>query len=141
MTVWRRSGLARRSGDRKLTSAPLGMAHQEWDTGAASICAACISKEAFLRAMALRSRNHESSSSFSGVLLCYNQGLSSPSARMVSRRGVAQPGRAPGSGPGGRRFKSSLPDHYFQSLTINSWCPALSGVGKVEAAKASKINK
>ena len=26
-------------------------------------------------------------------------------------RGVAQPGRAPGSGPGGRRFKSSLPDH------------------------------
>ena len=29
------------------------------------------------------------------------------------RRGVAQPGRAPGSGPGGRRFKSSLPDHLF----------------------------
>src|SRR5512146_873894 len=28
-----------------------------------------------------------------------------------SCRGVAQPGRAPGSGPGGRRFKSSLPDH------------------------------
>src|SRR5437899_12300169 len=28
-------------------------------------------------------------------------------------RGVAQPGRAPGSGPGGRRFKSSLPDHSF----------------------------
>ena len=25
-------------------------------------------------------------------------------------RGVAQPGRAPGSGPGGRRFESSLPD-------------------------------
>ena len=33
------------------------------------------------------------------------------------RRGVAQPGRAPGSGPGGRRFKSSLPDHYFQADT------------------------
>ena len=31
-------------------------------------------------------------------------------------RGVAQPGRAPGSGPGGRRFKSSLPDQCFQSL-------------------------
>ena len=31
------------------------------------------------------------------------------------RRGVAQPGRAPGSGPGGRRFKSSLPDHLFLS--------------------------
>jgi hypothetical protein len=29
------------------------------------------------------------------------------------RRGVAQPGRAPGSGPGGRRFKSSLPDQLF----------------------------
>src|SRR5258707_11106681 len=26
-------------------------------------------------------------------------------------RGVAQPGRAPGSGPGGRRFESCLPDH------------------------------
>ena len=26
-------------------------------------------------------------------------------------RGVAQPGRAPGSGPGGRRFESSRPDH------------------------------
>src|SRR5262249_14342250 len=31
----------------------------------------------------------------------------------VASRGVAQPGRAPGSGPGGRRFKSSLPDHYY----------------------------
>ena len=28
-------------------------------------------------------------------------------------RGVAQPGRAPGSGPGGRRFESSRPDHLF----------------------------
>jgi hypothetical protein len=33
-----------------------------------------------------------------------------------TRRGVAQPGRAPGSGPGGRRFKSSLPDH-LKSIT------------------------
>ena len=33
-------------------------------------------------------------------------------------RGVAQPGRAPGSGPGGRRFKSSLPDQSFGSRTI-----------------------
>src|SRR5580704_2486089 len=30
--------------------------------------------------------------------------------RPCNSRGVAQPGRAPGSGPGGRRFKSSLPD-------------------------------
>ena len=29
------------------------------------------------------------------------------------RRDVAQPGRAPGSGPGGRWFKSSHPDHEF----------------------------
>src|ERR1017187_5153454 len=35
-------------------------------------------------------------------------------------RGVAQPGRAPGSGPGGRRFKSSLPDHIFNNLQIIS---------------------
>jgi hypothetical protein len=33
-------------------------------------------------------------------------------------RGVAQPGRAPGSGPGGRRFESSLPDH---SLVDDGW--------------------
>jgi hypothetical protein len=32
---------------------------------------------------------------------------------VVISRGVAQPGRAPGSGPGGRRFKSSLPDQSF----------------------------
>ncbi len=57
------------------------------------------------------------------------------------RRGVAQPGRAPGSGPGGRRFKSSLPDHLFQSDTNNFWFAALSGVGDFEVAKASKINK
>jgi hypothetical protein len=52
---------------------------------------------------------------------CYNllarrEGKQHASARVfasVPRRGVAQPGRAPGSGPGGRRFKSSLPDHFF----------------------------
>ena len=38
--------------------------------------------------------------------------LRAASPRRLSRRGVAQPGRAPGSGPGGRRFKSSLPDHF-----------------------------
>ncbi len=36
-------------------------------------------------------------------------------------RGVAQPGRAPGSGPGGRRFKSSLPD---QSFSRSPNCPS-----------------
>jgi hypothetical protein len=38
-----------------------------------------------------------------------------------SCRGVAQPGRAPGSGPGGRRFKSSLPDQFFQALKARFW--------------------
>jgi hypothetical protein len=57
------------------------------------------------------------------------------------RRGVAQPGRAPGSGPGGRRFKSSLPDQCFQSLTMNFWFAALMDVGEIEAAKASEINQ
>ena len=36
-------------------------------------------------------------------------------------RGVAQPGRAPGSGPGGRRFKSSLPDQYFEAHKLHFW--------------------
>src|SRR5579863_9808858 len=41
--------------------------------------------------------------------------------RSVACRGVAQPGRAPGSGPGGRRFKSSLPDQSFQTLKLQFW--------------------
>ena len=32
---------------------------------------------------------------------------------IVLCRGVAQPGRALGSGPRGRRFKSSRPDHFL----------------------------
>ena len=45
------------------------------------------------------------------------------------RRGVAQPGRAPGSGPGGRRFKSSLPDQSFQVHKQRFWFFVYSGVG------------
>src|SRR5208337_1658769 len=41
--------------------------------------------------------------------------------RQSERRGVAQPGRAPGSGPGGRRFKSSLPDQSFQYDIRTFW--------------------
>ncbi len=33
-------------------------------------------------------------------------------ATLTVRRGVAQPGRALGSGPRGRRFESSRPDHH-----------------------------
>ena len=41
---------------------------------------------------------------------------------LLECRGVAQPGRAPGSGPGGRRFKSSLPD---QLIPRNQWIRVL----------------
>src|SRR5713101_8135684 len=58
-----------------------------------------------------------------------------PSAQVVpviapvrSCRGVAQPGRAPGSGPGGRRFKSSLPDQFFQALEAPFWISVYSAV-------------
>jgi hypothetical protein len=44
----------------------------------------------------------------------------------VDSRGVAQPGRAPGSGPGGRRFKSSLPDQFLQAVRAIS-APAVLG--------------
>jgi hypothetical protein len=52
------------------------------------------------------------------------------------RRGVAQPGRAPGSGPGGRRFKSSLPDHLFSSRYTPSKFPKIHAVGKNATAVA-----
>jgi hypothetical protein len=64
------------------------------------------------------------------IAQCYNVGAhrdvevcarSSRCCRPQHRRGVAQPGRAPGSGPGGRRFKSSLPDQSFQALKLNFW--------------------
>src|ERR1043165_3902202 len=45
-------------------------------------------------------------------------------------RGVAQPGRAPGSGPGGRRFKSSLPDHLFSTRYKPSEALEIPAVGK-----------
>ena len=55
-----------------------------------------------------------------GLAECYNFEVStgvleahSFSSAPQQSRGVAQPGRAPGSGPGGRRFKSSLPDQSF----------------------------
>src|SRR5438445_6571498 len=63
--------------------------------------------------------------SFTPLSACYNRSLLVgagsrrpsnllPQRRAATRRrGVAQPGRAPGSGPGGRRFKSSLPDQSF----------------------------
>ena len=45
-------------------------------------------------------------------------GPSAPSGQhTAAHRGVAQPGRAPGSGPGGRRFESSLPDHLVKAAT------------------------
>src|SRR5246500_1187684 len=55
--------------------------------------------------------------------------------RPFRSRGVAQPGRAPGSGPGGRRFKSSLPDHYFQAHKLHFWFSVyIDGVEIVDGA-------
>ena len=56
-------------------------------------------------------------------------------AQFLHRRGVAQPGRAPGSGPGGRRFKSSLPDQHFQALKLHFWFSVyIDGVDFVDGA-------
>src|SRR5204862_5995445 len=49
------------------------------------------------------------------VLSCYTT--------RVCHRGVAQPGRAPGSGPGGRRVKSSRPDSSIQADTARFGMP------------------
>ena len=72
-------------------------------------------------------------------LLCYNDVCESRSkppecggfcffSSLRTRRGVAQPGRAPGSGPGGRRFKSSLPDQFFQAVSLSPGVFVYSGV-------------
>jgi hypothetical protein len=55
-----------------------------------------------------------------------------PFCRSQQRRGVAQPGRAPGSGPGGRRFKSSLPDQFFKHLNRASGFSSTVLVGKFD---------
>ena len=55
-----------------------------------------------------------------------------PTCKSVDR-GVAQPGRAPGSGPGGRRFESSLPDQFLQSLRENPKSGDFNLAGKTAA--------
>src|ERR1700722_8019420 len=67
--------------------------------------------------------------SLGSTLRCYNRSahreeelrgwMAFPVAARSACRGVAQPGRAPGSGPGGRRFKSSLPDQFFRALKLH----------------------
>ena len=44
---------------------------------------------------------------------------------MSSRRGVAQPGSAPASGAGGRKFESSRPDQNIQGVTASAVTPFL----------------
>jgi hypothetical protein len=44
----------------------------------------------------------------------------SPASTQHQVRGVAQSGSAPGSGPGGRRFESSRPDH-LKSMTCSDF--------------------
>ena len=56
-----------------------------------------------------------------------------PSPALNEPRGVAQSGSAPGWGPGGRRFKSCLPDQgkALQTTIIDENCPRL-GRGAIE---------
>jgi hypothetical protein len=49
--------------------------------------------------------------------------------------------RAVNSNDSSRIWIDPLPDHSFQSLTINFCFTAFSGVGEIEAAKASVINQ
>src|ERR1700754_4079881 len=57
-----------------------------------------------------------------------------------SSRGVAQPGRAPGSGPGGRRFKSSLPDQSSQVIKVNFWICVYSRVVDSVDGRTREVN-
>jgi hypothetical protein len=50
-------------------------------------------------------------------------------------RGVAQPGRAPGSGPGGRRFKSSRPDQFPSSTNSRIYCEATVGIASRQSCR------
>ena len=76
--------------------------------------------------------------------ICYNE-VRRISRRVLkdsanrSSRGVAQPGRAPGSGPGGRRFKSSLPDHLFSATYTDSEVLKNPAVGKNATLFSSRI--
>jgi hypothetical protein len=45
-----------------------------------------------------------------------------------------------GSGPGGRRFKSSLPDQYFQRLGIAAAVSENATVDEIETVRDSEIN-
>ena len=55
------------------------------------------------------------------ILMCYSAiPLGGPPLPYAAGRGVAQPGSAPGSGPGGRRFKSSRPDHFSNEISCTS---------------------
>ena len=62
--------------------------------------------------------------------MLYYEGTAPKVGADFFRRGVAQPGRAPGSGPGGRRFESSRPDHIpsYLSLHINLLFPCATAV-------------
>ena len=55
---------------------------------------------------------------------------STPLGRAIKVREVAQLGRAPGLGPGGRRFESCLPDHFLWGLSSAGRAPALHAGGQ-----------
>jgi hypothetical protein len=74
------------------------------------------------------------------VYVCSFKARRIPSAPR-NRRGVAQPGRAPGSGPGGRRFKSSLPDQFrTEPLTRDSLLWGILSQGVSQHNKVLKIS-
>src|SRR5437764_2218991 len=61
-------------------------------------------------------------------------------AHVFACRGVAQPGRAPGSGPGGRRFKSSLPDQCSRCDLIHELPNGKSAGGALMDLKCEPFN-
>ena len=71
--------------------------------------------------VSLQSRRSASAECYNSVSTQQSREAPGISCGAAHSRGVAQPGRAPGSGPGGRRFKSSLPDQFFQALKLYFW--------------------
>src|SRR6476661_2131230 len=81
------------------------------------------------------SRAHGGSSCTACNAICSNSpGVTAESLPVYSnaQRGVAQPGSAPGWGPGGRRFKSSHPDSVSGSAQRRN-VTTVAGYGEVAA--------
>src|SRR2546421_4406314 len=89
--------------------------------------------------------NPAAEQSASNAIICLQIALIAHPAQPISRRlrhrrGVAQPGRAPGSGPGGRRFKSSLPDQFSRCDLIHELPNGKSAGGALMDLKCEPSN-